>query len=630
MLDIQNISYRVGGRLLFDGASAQLPEGHKIGLVGRNGTGKSTLFSLIAGEIEPDGGDIRMPRATRIGTVEQEMPSGAATPLEIVLAADKERARLLAAAEADSHDPHEISEIHEQLLDIDAHAAPTRAAIILAGLGFDEEAQHRPISSFSGGWRMRVSLAAALFTEPDLLLLDEPTNHLDLEAATWLEAFLQTYPRTLLVISHDRDFLNQIADGIVHIEGLKLNFYRGNYDRFERARREKIALTAAMRQKQEAQREHMQAYIDRFRYKASKARQAQSRIKALARMEPLDVILRDPEVVFDFPQPTEMSPPLITLDDASVGYDGKAILSGLSLRVDPDDRIALVGANGNGKTTLVRFIAGQLAAIDGKRVASGRIKTGYFAQHQVDELRLDESAFQHFQRLIPDGKESHLRGLLGRFGFGQERAETKVGKLSGGEKARLTLALITHNAPHLLILDEPTNHLDMEARAALIDALADYNGAVIVVSHDRHLVERVADSLWLVADGTAKPLDGDLESYRNQISGGGGKAKSAGAKSDKKTETVVAKRPAATVTKPRVNPSLLRKNLRDAEMALAKLTSERDHLDRLLTEPRIMGNPQQLAEIARHRDALQPQLEQAERLWLEAASVIEELGLVES
>ena len=449
----------------------------------------------------------------------RKRPAAKPTPYETVLAAAEERAELLAEAEH-AHDPHRIGEIHERLNAIDAHGAPARASRILAGLGFPEEAQHQPLDSFSGGWRMRVALAALLFSEPDLLLLDEPSNHLDLEAAVWLESFLKAYRGSLIVVSHERDLLNNVADYILHVERGGLTLYRGNYDSFARQRSERAAQTEALRSKQEAKAKKLQAYVDRWRYKAHTARQAQSRLKALAAMQPIAESVRDASVVFDFPSPKELKPPLVVLDGVAVGYvPGAPVLSRLNLRIDPDDRVALVGRNGNGKTTLARLLAGQLAPEVGATVASSKLRVGYFAQHQIEELVADETPLQHMQSLLPSASPGEVRGQLGRFGFSGDKVNVPVRQLSGGERARLSLALITREAPHILILDEPTNHLDVEARDALVEALAEFGGAVVVVSHDRHLLGLIADRLLLVDGGTVAAFDGTLDDYRDTVLG---------------------------------------------------------------------------------------------------------------
>ena len=521
MLVMNAITVHLGGSLILDRASAALPPKSCVGLIGRNGAGKSTLLKIIAGIGEADSGSIELPRGTRIGYIAQEAPGGATTPFEAVLAADTERARLMHEAEH-TKDTYRIAEVHERLNAIDAHGAPARVARILAGLGFDEDAQHRPLSAFSGGWRMRAALAALLFSDPDLLLLDEPSNHLDLEAEIWLETFLKSYRGTVIVVSHERDLLNNVVDYILHLEGGKTTLYPGGYDAFERQRRERQAQAAAMRAKQEARRQELQAFVDRWRYKAHTARQAQSRLKALARMEPIAAATEDPSLVFDFPSPNEMRPPLVVLDDAAVGYvAGTPVLSRLKLNIAPDDRIALMGRNGNGKTTLARLLAGQLKPMAGAVRASGKLRVGYFAQHQIEELVADETPLQHMTRWLPAAKPGEVRGQLGRFGFSGDKAHVKVRQLSGGERARLALALITRESPHMLILDEPTNHLDVDAREALVQALNQYGGAVIIISHDRHLLELTADRLVLVADGKAKEFAGSLDDYRDLVLGRG-------------------------------------------------------------------------------------------------------------
>ncbi len=612
MLDIVNLDFRIAGRALLEGANASIPEGHKVALVGRNGAGKSTLLKLIAGLAEADKGAIRLPRDARLGMVAQEAPGGSETPLDVVLAADTERARLLSEAEH-AAEPGRIAEIQARLTDIDAHSAPARAAVILAGLGFDQAMQAEPMSAFSGGWRMRVALAAALFAEPDLLLLDEPTNHLDFEAAAWLEGFLKRYPRTLLMVSHDRDFLNAVADGILHLDRGQLTFYRGDYDAFRRVRAERAAQAAAKAARQEQERKRIQGFIDRFRAKATKARQAQSRIKALARMEPIPEAERDPSVVFRFPEPEPLPPPLIALDRAAVGYGGaKPVLERLDLRVDPDDRIALLGANGAGKSTLVKLLAGRLPTQAGSRHASGKMRVGYFAQHQVEEMDPAETPIQAMARAMGHPPESRVRGRLGQFGFGQGRAEVRIGSLSGGEKARLTLALITHDAPHLLILDEPTNHLDLEAREALIEGLNDYTGAVILVSHDRHLVELLADRLWLVANRTAQPFDGDLDDYRRRL---------AESPRDRRAASAPPPKPAP---QPTVDLPRLKRRARDAEALVARLTADKDRVERDLQDPKLYAGPSaRLTELTRAAAEIGERLARAETDWLDAAEALE-------
>ena len=518
MITIKDITVRLGGNTILDGASATIPPGTRAGIVGRNGAGKSTLMKVLIGELEPDAGAIEMPRRARLGYIAQDAPDGAATPFETVLAADVERTRLLAEAEACT-DPDRLGDVYERLLAIDAYTAPARAGRILVGLGFDEEMQNQPLSSFSGGWKMRAALAALLFSAPDVLLLDEPSNHLDLEATLWLETFLKSYPATLIIISHERDLLNNVVDTILHLQGGKLALYAGGYDDFERQRAERATHLAAAKASQDAQRARLQDYVARNSARASTAKQAQSRAKMLARMQPIAALADDPSLSFDFPDPAELRPPLITLDLAAVGYAETPVLRRLNLRIDPDDRIALLGRNGNGKTTLARLLAAQLTPMEGAMNASGKMQVGYFTQYQVEELASDATPLDHMTRAMAGKSPAAVRAQLGRFGFSGHRATTKVAKLSGGERARLALALITREAPHLLILDEPTNHLDVDAREALVQALNDYRGAVILISHDRHMVELTADRLVLVDDGTARDYPGSIEDYIDLVLG---------------------------------------------------------------------------------------------------------------
>jgi ATP-binding cassette subfamily F protein 3 len=519
MLNISGITVRLGGRTIIDRATAALPGRAKIGLIGRNGAGKSTLMKVMMGFIEPDEGRLDMPRGTRIGYIAQEAPDGATTPIDLVLAADTERAALLLESET-CEDMDRFGEIHERLMAIDAYAAPSRAARILVGLGFDEEMQNRPLSSYSGGWKMRAALAALLFSEPDLLLLDEPSNHLDLEATMWLENFLKAYPAMMVVISHERDLLNNVVDHILHLEGGKATLYTGGYDSFERQRAERLAQQAAAKAAQDAQRAKLQDYIARNSARASTAKQAQSRQKALAKMQPIAAVVEDPTLSFDFPSPDELKPPMITTDGAAVGYtQGHPVLSKLNVRIDPDERLALLGRNGNGKTTLARMLAGQLKPMEGELHAPGKLKVGYFTQYQVEELDSADTPLEHMTRAMQGASPGAVRAQLGRFGFSGPRATQKVAEMSGGERARLALALITRDAPHLLILDEPTNHLDVDTREALVQALNGYGGAVVLVSHDRHMLELAADRLVLVDSGTAKEFSGSLDDYTDFILG---------------------------------------------------------------------------------------------------------------
>ncbi len=513
MLHIDGLTYRLGERLLIDSASAALPSGSRVGLVGRNGAGKTTLFRLIRGELSPESGAVIAPKGARIGSVEQEAPGGPESLIDFVLAADVEREALNAEAEIAS-DPERIAEIQTRLVDIDAHTAPARAARILKGLGFDETAQRRPLSEYSGGWRMRVALAAVLFSEPDLLLLDEPTNYLDLEGVLWLTDYLKSCPATILVISHDRDLLDDVAHMILYLDRGKLTLWSGGYTSFERQRLESQALAGKAIKKQEERRAHLQAFVDRFRAKASKATQAQSRLKMLARMEPIAAIVDETVQPFKWPPiGRRLSPPIVTMEKVSAGYDGRAVLSRIDLTLADDDRIGLLGANGNGKSTFAKLIAGRLMPMAGKMTRANRLQVGYFAQHQIDELEPGGTPYTHVAERMRGEAESKIRGRAAMIGFSGARADAKVEALSGGEKARLLMGLAAFDGPQLLILDEPTNHLDIDSRAELIEAINEYEGACILVSHDRRLLEACVDRLWLAANGTVKPFDGDLADY---------------------------------------------------------------------------------------------------------------------
>lgn len=517
MLTINDLTYRIAGRTLLEKVSVSIGAGHRVGLVGPNGTGKSTLFKLISGELQSDGGDISLIKGATMGMVRQDLPDDNTPIIDVVLDSHKERASLLKEAET-TEDPDRIGYIYERLDAIGAYDAPARVATILAGLGFSDAAQNQPINSISGGWRARVALAAALFVEPNLLLLDEPTNHLDFEAMIWLENYLQRYKHTFIIISHDRDILNKTVDHILHLENLKLVNYTGNYDQFERRRAERMLGQQALHEKQQKQKARMMEFVNRFKAKASKARQAQSRLKMIEKMDIVDAVMADRVTAFEFPEPEELKSPLITLEDVDAGYEpGKPILKKLNLRIDMDDRIALLGANGNGKSTLVKLLSGRLSPQHGQLLKSGKLRIGYFAQFQTDELDVNLTPFEVMRDVMRDRPQAKIRAALGNFGFDKHKADTKVGELSGGEKARLLFCLMSYDAPHIMLLDEPTNHLDIDAREALMQALNNYKGAVILVSHDPHLVECVADRLWLVADGTCKPYDDDLDGYRNLI-----------------------------------------------------------------------------------------------------------------
>src|SRR5438874_7968441 len=626
MLTISGLTYRVGGRhgrALFDEANAQIPARCKLGLVGRNGAGKSTLLDLIRGRLLPDSGDIFVPKSWRIGFLAQEAPGGEGTALDTVLAADKERAALLRELERDPA-PLRIAEVEARLDEIGARAAPARAARILAGLGLDAAMQERPLFELSGGWRMRVALAAVLFAEPDLLLLDEPTNHLDLEAALWLERFLRRYRHSFILVSHDRQLLNVATTTTLHLDNGKLALYSGGFDAFLRARREAAARQTALAQRQQRERERLQRFIDRFRYKASEARQAQSRVKALARLEPVELIADPAPVTLRLPQPAGLSPPLISLDRVSTGYvPDKPILSRLDLRLDPDDRIALLGANGNGKTTFARLLAGRLEPFSGQMIRAPKLACGFFAQHQIEEMQPTESAFEHLAALMPESPPETVRARLGGFGFSQDKAFVPVGELSGGERARLNLALVTYNAPGLLILDEPTNHLDMETREALVAALGEYSGAVVLVSHDWHLVELVADRLWLVDGGTVRSFEDDLEAYRRRLLERDEPAESRASGSVAVNSRRAGRREAAERRRA-LEP--LRQKARSAEEMAARLAAEQQALDRTLADPGAFGEGAALADALKRRAQLERRIAEAEAEWFEAATELERLS----
>jgi ATP-binding cassette subfamily F protein 3 len=626
MLTIENLSVRVAGRLLIDDASVRVPAGSRTGLVGRNGTGKTTLFNVITGDLAAESGRLTVRPRARIGRLLQEAPSGPDSLIDIVLAADRERAALLAEAEH-ATEADRIADIHTRLADIDAHSAPARAAAILSGLGFSTADQARAVSEFSGGWRMRVALAATLFAQPDLLLLDEPTNYLDLEGTLWLEDHLARYPHTVLVISHDRDLLDNAVDSILHLENGKLTFYRGGYSSFERQRRERQMLDAKFARKQEAQRKHLQAFVDRFRAKATKARQAQSRLKMLAKLEPPAAMVNDDVRPIILPAPDKtLSPPIIALDGVSTGYEpGKPILRNLSLRIDDDDRIALLGANGNGKSTLVKLLADRLAPMGGRITRADKLRIAYFAQHQLDELRPKDSVYEHVRRLMPDDPEAKVRAKAGAIGFSAQRADAAVETLSGGEKARLMLGLATFGGPHLVILDEPTNHLDIDSRAALIEAINDYPGAVILVSHDRYLLEACVDRLWIVQNGGVAAYDGDLDDYRRLILSG---EASDTRKSTDSRET--APKAGAEIRRSsaqkRSELAALRKRVSAAETLTQKLHAQIEKLDATLATL-FASDPVKAGQLAKERADAAVKLAEAEEEWLNASAALEAASL---
>ena len=623
MLQITDLTIRIAGRVLLDNARLTIPAGAKVGLVGRNGTGKTTLFKAICGDHGIDAGSISIPKGMRIGRIEQEAPSGPATLIDEVLKADKERANLLNEAETASN-PERIAEIHTRLADIGAHDAEARAARILSGLGFDNAAQQRPCSEYSGGWRMRVALAGLLFSEPDLLLLDEPTNYLDLEGTLWLERYLSRYPHTVVIISHDRDLLNKAVRQIVHLSERKLTAWRGGFDAFERQYREAQVLQEKKRARQDVQRKHMEAFVNRFRAKATKARQAQSRLKALEKLQPIAEISSETTVPFRFPDPEKaVAPPIVQMEDAAVGYASeKPVLSGLNLRIDDDDRIALLGANGNGKSTFAKLLAGELATQDGNMVRANRLKVGYFAQHQLDLLNPARSAVEHVRDKMEGASEAKIRARVAQMGLATEKMDTVAGHLSGGEKARLLMGMAAFDSPHLLILDEPTNHLDIDSRELLVHALNSYDGAIILISHDRHLIEACADRLWLVANGTVAPFDDDLEAYRKLILKGPGEESSG-------TQPETGERPATSVKESRrlaaerrEKLAPIRKKIRECEDLIDDLSGKIAAIDRRLADTDLYErDPEEAARLAQLRARRAEKLEQAEEIWLELSEL---------
>jgi ATP-binding cassette subfamily F protein 3 len=614
LLTISAVTIRLGGRTLLDAADLTIDPGRRIGLVGRNGAGKSTLLRAIAGDLPLDGGDIRLAARARLATVAQEAPSGPASLLDTVLQGDAERLTLL--HEAEHADPTRIAEIHERLIAIGAESAPSRAAAILAGLGFDEAAQQRPVQEFSGGWRMRVALATALFANPDLLLLDEPTNHLDLEATLWLEQYLARFPGAALVVSHDRGLLDRAVQSIAFLDRGKIALTPGGFDEFVRIRTERALQQNRAAERIAAERAHIQSFIDRFRYKASKARQAQARIKALARLPQIETVIDPTPTKFDFPEPARIAPPILSLDRVSVGYDGTPILRNISGTIDTDDRIALLGANGNGKSTLAKLLSDRLQPLSGELRRGPKLRVGYFAQHQTDELVEQENPIDHMTRALPRANPSQVRSQLARFGLDADRAETPIGNLSGGEKARLLLALATRDAPQLLILDEPTNHLDIDAREALVKALADFQGAVLLITHDPHLVELVADRLWLVADGTVRPFDGDLDDYRALLSERARPASrnDTGTRRDERRERAEARAALAP----------LRRQAKDAETKLARLAAERAAIETRLADPALYapGRANEITAANARLAAIARETAAAEEVWLAAEEAL--------
>ena len=620
MLSVTNLTYRIAGRTILENCNINVMDGWKVGVVGLNGAGKSTLFKLAAGELHADGGDISMTNKHKLAMVRQDMPEVDTPLIDLVVQANAELAQLLADAETET-DPYKISEIHERLMEMDAYSAPSRAAVLLTGLGFKDEQLYEPFSSFSGGWRMRVALASVLFLQPEVLMLDEPTNHLDLEAIMWLESYLANYPHTLMIISHDRDLLNKCVDHIIHVDKKQLTMYTGTYDTFERERAERLGLQQKMHEKQKAHRAHMQAFVDRFKAKASKARQAQSRMKALEKMDIVDAVIAERAVKFVFPQPEKLPAPIMSINHANVGYtEGKPILRGIHQNIDMDDRIALMGANGNGKSTLIKLIAGKLGAMEGEVVRSGKLRIGYFSQHQTDELDMSSTPFEEMKKLMvkkkPDVTEPAVRAKLGSFGFSKDLADNTISKLSGGEKARLLFAIMSFDAPHMLLLDEPTNHLDMDAREALVQALNNYEGAVILVSHDPSMVERVADRLWLVKDGACEPFDGDLDDYRNFIV----QSRREERKEEKAKKNKAAKNEKSENKKP---SAAVFKKIEDTEKEVARLTQEKEKLESKMADPSFYADPAEAGKTQKIYDRLLVDLAKQEALWLDAQDALE-------
>ncbi|MFC0246545.1 ABC-F family ATP-binding cassette domain-containing protein [Falsochrobactrum ovis] len=623
MLILDDISVRIAGRLLIDHASITLPAGSKTGFVGRNGTGKSTLFRVITGELAPETGNIFLPSHTRIGQVAQEAPGTEESLIEIVLKADKERTALLAEAEQ-ATDPHRIAEIHTRLADIDAHSAEARAGAILSGLGFSAEAQHKPASAFSGGWRMRVALAAVLFAQPDLLLLDEPTNYLDLEGVLWLVDYVRRYPHTVIIISHDRDLLNSATSSIMHLDQRKITFWRGNYDQFERQRHEMIELQQKAHTKQEAHRKHVEAFVERFRAKATKARQAQSRLKALEKLKPIELYVESHVQPFRFPDAEKKAAsPIIALDHADVGYiAGEPVLRNLTLRIDNDDRIALLGSNGNGKSTLAKLIAGRLKPEKGTLTLSPNLKVAFFAQHQLDDLMPEENAIEHVRKLMPTEPEAKVRARVAQMGLSTEKMLTPAKDLSGGEKARLLMGLATFHGPNLLILDEPTNHLDIDSREELIHALNEFNGAVILIAHDRHLIEATMERLWLVRQGGVGPFEGDLDDYR-QIVLADAKGEPVAVRDESPKLNKAEQRKLAAQKREALAP--LQKKIKESEQLIQKLQKQIQGFEGQLEDPALYEkDPQKAIRINKELSEARSSLANLEEQWLELSTEYEE------
>lgn len=626
MLHVNNLTVRIAGRKIIDRASFALRKGSKTGLVGRNGCGKSTLFRAIIGELPIESGEVALRPGARLGSVDQEAPGGAQSAAEQVQFYDQELTEL-PLREKHATSPEEIAQIQTRLYDIEAHTAASRAASILSGLGFSEKDQSRACSEFSGGWRMRIALAGMLFAQPDLLLLDEPSNYLDLEGVVWLENHLRSYRRTLLLISHDRDLLNAVPGQILYLRQGKTSLWNGGYDQFEKARAEKLRLDLSLKAKQDAQARHLQSFVDRFRYKESKARQAQSRLKRLAKMTPILVEKNQPVPPFLFTASTrKLASPLIRFEKVAVGYDPeKPVLSGIELRLDHDDRIALLGRNGAGKSTFAKLVAGKLSPQTGNIFKHKRLEIGWFAQHQLDALHPQKTAYDHICEMMPEATEAQKRAMLGQFGLSVENADLATEKLSGGEKARLLLNLIAFSGPHILILDEPTNHLDMESCEALIHALLEYPGAVILISHDRRMVELLADRYWIACDGGLERYKGDLTDYRSEILRGN--KQTAEKANDRKAKALAgghkaqARRHKAEL-RAQLDPYKKRVALTEKELEI--IESRMNTVDEWLGDPNNQGDleAQKTKSVARAR--LLKEYAQAEEKWLDAAQAYED------
>ena len=618
MLTINNLTYRIQGRELFEDASVVLPTGSKTGFVGKNGTGKTTLFHLIQGNLAPDSGSMELNKKARIGAVAQEAPAGSESVLDVVMAADKERSALMAEAETAS-DPDRIGEIYMRLADIDAHTAEARASSILKGLGFEQERQMAPTRELSGGWRMRVALAGVLFSQPDLLLLDEPTNYLDLEGTLWLEKYLATYPYTVFMISHDRDLLNKSVNSIIHLEHRKLTFYKGNYDTFENTRRMQMELNNKSRDKTLDQIAHMQKFVDRFKAKATKARQAQARMKAIEKLKPPAAMFDEYAAPFTFQQPkAEQATPMITLDGVSAGYGDKIILRHINMRIDPGGRIALIGVNGNGKSTFAKLLAGDIKPMGGSFAKGKKLEIAHFAQHQMDKLKPDWTPFEHVVELMPTESEARRRSRLSQMGLTKSRMDTLAKNLSGGERARLLMGLITFGGPGMMILDEPTNHLDIDSRDALVHALNDYEGAVLIISHDRHLIEATCDTLWIAENGTIRELDEDLDSYQRNITSSKD-GKSGGSKAERK-----ANKAEAAARRAEIAP--IKTSIKDSETKISRLKTEIAKIDSQLEDPKIYNGPaDRMIALGKDKARFAAELERMEEEWLSLSAQLEDL-----